>query len=285
LIYNKFHIVVTSVNNTYLNVFEIDKFTIKKDVGFRQRSYHKLMLIKGFGDFIYSDQVMTLKGFALIFANSTQEHRWERRELLEKGFSCIFEKDFLDINSELFGNLVFNFGENIIVHLNEKQFFELERIYNKLLVEIKSEYIYKQHLLKILVLEVLHYASKFNTEKVPNNLSNRSDYLYNRFVDLLDRQFPIDDPLQSVNLRTPDHFAKHLCIHVNHLNRVVKVVTGKTTSEIIKARILQEAKILLSQTSWTISQIADSLGFSEVTHFSKFFKSFCSLTPTQFRNV
>ena len=49
---------------------------------------------------------------------------------------------------------------------------------------------------------------------------------------------------------------------VNHLYRVLKVTTGKTTGEIIGSRISQEAKILLAQTQWNISEIAFSLGFA-----------------------
>jgi len=49
-------------------------------------------------------------------------------------------------------------------------------------------------------------------------------------------------------------------VHVNHLNRAVKATTAKTTSEIISERILQEAKILLKQSEWSISEISFSLG-------------------------
>ncbi|HRV55681.1 MAG TPA: helix-turn-helix transcriptional regulator, partial [Mangrovimonas sp.] len=78
-------------------------------------------------------------------------------------------------------------------------------------------------------------------------------------------------------------FAETLGIHVNHLNKVLKEITGKTTTEIISSRINQEAKILLKETPWNISEIAYSLGFDEVAHFSNFFKRKTKLSPLSFR--
>ncbi|RYZ22014.1 MAG: helix-turn-helix domain-containing protein, partial [Chitinophagaceae bacterium] len=58
---------------------------------------------------------------------------------------------------------------------------------------------------------------------------------------------------------------------------------GKTTSEIIGSRVAQEAKVLLKQTLWNVSEIAFSLGFDEVAHFSNFFKKNSRLSPLRFR--
>ena len=90
---------------------------------------------------------------------------------------------------------------------------------------------------------------------------------------------------QSIKLRSAADYALHLNIHVNHLNRAVGETTGKTTTQIIAERVLQEAKVLLKHTSWSISEIAYALGYSEVTHFSNFFKKHIQISPLQFRNV
>jgi AraC family transcriptional regulator, transcriptional activator of pobA len=84
-------------------------------------------------------------------------------------------------------------------------------------------------------------------------------------------------------MRTAKDYAERLAIHVNHLNKVLKQSTGKTTTEIISSRIAQEAKILLKHTDWNISEIAYSLGFEEVAHFSNFFKKQTTIAPLAFR--
>jgi AraC-like DNA-binding protein len=47
--------------------------------------------------------------------------------------------------------------------------------------------------------------------------------------------------------------------------------------------VSQEAKILLKQTPWNISEIAYTLGFEEVAHFSNFFKKQTKLSPAAYR--
>jgi len=104
------------------------------------------------------------------------------------------------------------------------------------------------------------------------------------FAELLERQFPIESSHQRLTLRTAKDFADRLSVHVNHLNKVLKENTGKTTTELISSRLIKEAKILLKQTDWNISEIAYSLGFEELAHFSNFFKKQTSYTPLAFRS-
>jgi AraC-like DNA-binding protein len=87
-----------------------------------------------------------------------------------------------------------------------------------------------------------------------------------------------------IQFKTPIDFAKALGIHINHLNKVLKEITGRSTTEIINGRIAEEAKILLRQTQRNVSEIAFALGFDEVAHFSNFFKKHTSMSPLKFRN-
>ncbi|WP_371136427.1 helix-turn-helix domain-containing protein [Algoriphagus sp.] len=124
---------------------------------------------------------------------------------------------------------------------------------------------------------------KRQTLPVKQKLGLASKRIYSAFMELLERQFPIIDKGSSLKLRSPSDFAEQLNIHVNHLNRAIKYANGKTTSFMIKNRILQESKRLLTISMWKISEIAYALGFSEVTHFNNFFKNHTKMTPTQFR--
>jgi AraC family transcriptional activator of pobA len=73
-------------------------------------------------------------------------------------------------------------------------------------------------------------------------------------------------------------------VHVNHLNRSVKEVTGKPTTAYLADRYVSEAKVLLQQTDWSVSEIADSLGFEYATYFQRFFKKHTGSTPLAFRH-
>jgi AraC-like DNA-binding protein len=86
-----------------------------------------------------------------------------------------------------------------------------------------------------------------------------------------------------VRLRNPGDFAELLHVHVNHLNHTLRKLTGKSTSVIIQERILEEAKDLLKNSDWNISEIANSLGFEYVQHFSQFFKKYTQNSPGEYR--
>jgi AraC-like DNA-binding protein len=105
------------------------------------------------------------------------------------------------------------------------------------------------------------------------------------FIDLLERQFPIEHTAEPLRLRTAQDFAAKLAVHINYLNRAVKTVTGKPTSVHIAERIAAEAKALLQHTDWSIADIAYALGFAYPTYFNNFFKRVTGLTPKALRKV
>lgn len=173
-----------------------------------------------------------------------------------------------------------------VFELADEQVSKVQSIFERIVTEINSDYIHKYDVIRTLVFELIHFAMKMQPSeelvKQPIHASQRISAL---FLELLERQFPIDENHQSIDLRSASDFASQLNIHVNHLNRAVKETTEKTTSQLIAERFLQEAQILLKHSAWSVSEIAYALGFREVTHFNNFFKKHAQLSPLKFRNV
>lgn len=271
----------------HFNVFRLEPFvgSNAKPIPYSRRDYFKISLIRGHNKVHYADKVIETKERALLFANPQVPYNWEEIDKIQSGYFCVFTESFF----QQFGNLnkyeVFQPGETPIFELSDTQAKEISEIYERMFEEINSKYKHKYDILRSLVFELIHKAMKIhpstNMDRKEVDASNR---ITKFFLELLERQFPIDDNRQRLNLRTPAAFADQLSIHVNYLNRALKKTTQKSTSEIIQARILQEAKILLRHSSWNVSEIAFSLGFNEVTHFNKFFKQQVTLTPSSFRN-
>jgi AraC-like DNA-binding protein len=152
--------------------------------------------------------------------------------------------------------------------------------------EIKSDYTYKYDVLRNLVFELIHNALKLQpANSTLYTGSNASARVSSLFMELLERQFPIESPMQQIVLRSAAEFAKQLSVHVNHLNRALKETTGKTTTQLIAERVIQEARALLKHTDWNISEIAWCLGFEELPHFINFFKKNAQVTPKSFRTT
>jgi AraC-like DNA-binding protein len=63
----------------------------------------------------------------------------------------------------------------------------------------------------------------------------------------------------------------------------VQKKSGKSAGELIRQRVLLEAKRLLAHTKLSVSEISFKLGFEDNSYFGRFFKKYNGLTPERFR--
>ena len=80
-------------------------------------------------------------------------------------------------------------------------------------------------------------------------------------------------------------YAQALHVTPDHLNRVVKMLVGKTAKEYIQSRIVLSARRLLFFSDLSAKEIGYQLGFSEPANFSAFFKKHTGHSPSRFRNA
>ncbi|MFV5697397.1 helix-turn-helix domain-containing protein [Flavobacterium sp. ZT3R17] len=272
----------------HFNVFKLEPYVGKgaKPAPYKRRDYFKITLVKGNGKFHYADKVVEVQKSAIVFSNPQIPYSWEQRDRIIGGYFCIFDQAFFHHYGNLNQYSLFQPDGNHVFEITDEQLKILSATYDRMFEEINSDYIHKYDVLRTIVFEIVHFALKMapsdNLTKQPLNAAQRISTL---FLELLERQFPIDDPHQIISLRSASDYAEKLNVHVNHLNRAIKETTDKTTSQIIGERIVQEAKILLRETAWSVSEIAYALGFTEVTHFNNFFKKHIQLSPMKFRNV
>ncbi|UAY56002.1 helix-turn-helix domain-containing protein [Arachidicoccus terrestris] len=81
----------------------------------------------------------------------------------------------------------------------------------------------------------------------------------------------------------PGDYAKLLNITVKTLNRVAKQQLEKTVGDMISDRIITQAKHELYLSVKPVKQIADELGFNDVSYFSRFFKHHVAVSPELYR--
>lgn len=271
----------------HFNLFHLEPFVEGKptNIPYKRRDFYKIMLVKGQSQVHFADKVVEIKKQALSFGNQQIPYKWEHLDQIREGVYCIFNKHFFHDFSQFNNYEVFQPNGAHIFELTDEQADAVSKIFERMQKEVESDYKYKYDVIRNLVFELLHFALKMqpsgNLEKQQINASQRISAL---FLELLERQFPIDDSHPKIGLRTASEFANQLNVHVNHLNRAVKETTQKTTSQLIADRVLQESKIMLKHSSWNVGEIAYSLGFGEVTHFNNFFKKHMETSPLKFRN-
>ncbi|WP_291868274.1 helix-turn-helix domain-containing protein [Maribacter sp.] len=84
--------------------------------------------------------------------------------------------------------------------------------------------------------------------------------------------------------RTVQFYADTLNVTTGYLSKVLKEVTGKTTSRLIDDAVIMEARLLLENPKLSIAQIAEELQFSNQSFFGKYFKKQTGLSPTTYRS-
>ncbi|RYY15129.1 MAG: AraC family transcriptional regulator, partial [Cytophagaceae bacterium] len=252
---------------------------------FDRRLYYKISLCTSPGRIEYADRVLDIKERALFLATPRVPYRWVPGTATPTGYFCIFNQEFLrptrtGVAAEELA--IFQPAAYPLWEVSAAESQAVKAIFEKMTQEIASDYAHKYDLLRTYLWELIHLVQK-GQPALAAARPRPADRLAAQFADLLERQFPLENPRQQLHLRTPADFASQLAVHVNYLNRVLKEATSHTTTTLIGNRLTQEAKILLRQTSWSVSEIADCLGFVDVAHFCTFFKRQTSLTPGDFR--
>lgn len=272
----------------HFNVFRLED-CLDKDtpVRYARRDFYKITLIRGRNRYHYADKSIETDGTALIFFNPQVPYTWESISGDTTGYFCIFTSAFF--TEKIKGNLndlpMFAFGGKPSYILDESQEQAVAALFEKMINEINSDYAFKYDLLRSYLNEMIHLALKTQPAENLYEHPNANSRITTIFNELLERQFPIETPVQRFTMRSARDFADNLAVHVNHLNRAIKNTTGKTTTTLIAERIVAEAKALLKHTDWNISEISNCLGFEEAAHFNNFFKKLTSQSPSKFRNV
>lgn len=207
-----------------------------------------------------------------------------------QGWYIIFDREFLGLNPG---------WQNFIIDF---PFFRLDRVSpidlpkedadlaNKIYQQIFDEY-HSDKTDKFLFIQafthLLLLITKRYFDNVPSNRNNNQDnrtadiLLVSRFQSLVETLMTNEDA--NSEIRYPSFYAEKLTVHPNHLNAVVKRITGKTATGIIQKQLLVSAKSLLRQTDLSVKEIAFRLHFTEPTHFNSFFKKATAFTPQQYR--
>lgn len=181
--------------------------------------------------------------------------------------SLLIQPDYVE-NLDLFSSL----NEGVFT-LEEYQVREISSLFDQL-IKLSSLPVTKD-LKRSLLLYIL---LRFDQAYIPNFPAKSIDYhlvLIKNFISLVDQNFK--------ELHLPKEYAELLFVTPNHLNSVCKEYLGTQAGEVIRNRIMLEAKRLLILPDWTISQVAYELSFNDNSYFTKFFKKVEGKTPEEFR--
>ncbi|HXB05481.1 MAG TPA: helix-turn-helix domain-containing protein, partial [Puia sp.] len=121
----------------------------------------------------------------------------------------------------------------------------------------------------------LIYMKRLATTVRQEEGSSHRTRLFNSFYAKVDKQFK--------TMKQVAEYASELAVTPSYLTDVVKKVTGYTASYHIQQRMVQEAKRLALYSDANMKMVAYSLGFDDLSHFSKFFKNAAGENFSEFK--
>ncbi len=267
------------------NVFPLDPNNTAYRV-YSRKDFYKICLTTGRSRIHYAHRSFEQEGTVLFFGNPHIPYSWETISTEYTGYTCLFSEAFLkaaDRSRSLQHSPLFTISGTPLFQIGEQQRETLTGLFTKMIEEQNADYPYKDDVIRNYIDLVVHEALKLHPSEQSLQHQNAAARLAAVFLELLERQFPIESIDRPLQLKTAQDYAGALTVHVNYLNRSVKQVTGKSTTAHIADRIIAEAKALLHHTDWNVADIAYALGFDYPSYFNNYFKRITGTNPRSLR--
>lgn len=274
---------ISEIPNKNFFSMPLDAYVLKnRDMVFPHRHsfFHFVLFTSGKGKFSIDFTNFTIKPFLLYFMAPGQVHTWDF-EGVPEGYVVNFSKDFFDdfllhnflitglpIFQEIPSQQVKSIPENkrnLVIHIFE----EIQGLISPIIKE-------EEQYLQVLLLHLLYLAS------MPEDQAHQGRSPWSAGQKIA-KQFKEEIEKYYKDEKYPSFYAKRLGISTNHLNNVCKTYFEKQAGELIRERIILEAKRMLIEPELRISNISETFQFNDNSYFTKFFKKAVGVTPEEFR--
>ena len=231
---------------------------------------------EGLMTFFSPEQVISLQ----LIAEDTSTHR-------ASGWILAIHPDFFfatTLAKNIKKHLFFNYSVREALFLSEKE----EGIINGILQNIKAEYQanldqFSQQIIISQIALLLNYSERFYQRQfLTRKVSNHQ--ILDRLEALLEDYFNGEGVVNN-GVPAVHDLAQSLHLTSDYLSSLLKSLTGQTTQQHIHNKLIEKAKVKLSTTRLSVSEIAYELGFEHSQSFSKLFKSKTKQTPLEFRTL
>ena len=215
---------------------------------------------------------------SLFLMQPGQIHLWELSSDID-GYIVFFSKEIYNLHfrdKKIEEYLFFQSSKNkpeLVLNIDEMK--QIQPYFELMVNENQEDQLQKKdkmlNLLDCILVEILRI---YNIES--NHLTSTYNHKLKEFEILLEQFYKTE--------KSPSFYADKMAITLKHLNRISKNILNITITELIARRVILESKRIMVDKNRNITQIADELGYSNYSYFSKLFKKNVGMTPTEFVN-
>ena len=241
--------------------------------------YHIVLFTKGAGKQAIDFTNFLVKPGQIYFMTPGQVHNWQFSgevdgyivNFSESFFDSFFKEPYYLERFPFFGG----YGEKQVIHLTGQCQKEVTVLFEKLLTELNPVKNHATEMIRILLLQIFITVTRQLEPVRLKEISKLGYTTLRNFQKLVNENY--------IKLKLPSEYAAILYVTPNYLNGLCRDLLGKSAGEIIRDRIMLEAKRLLINADISISEIAAQLNFQDNSYFTKFFKKYAGKTPEEFR--
>lgn len=242
------------------------KPVIKPTKPHKHEGYHELIFLsKGSGFHQIDEDKIDVHPPTGFYLRPGQVHCWGFSKIPE-GYVILFKEEAL-VDFWPTKNGLINIPALFFLEKNQPLFDLVAQFYHQYktgeTIEILSAF------LNLLVLKILSLGND-QPASLPAELSD-----FYAFKSLVEENF--------LQVKRVAQYAEMLNFSTYRLNAICRSVANKNASEIIKERVLMEAKNQITHTTLSLAEVAYRLNFTDPSNFIKFFKARTTLTPSEYR--
>lgn len=240
----------------------------------RHSFYHLVFFTKGRGYHTIDFQKFTVTPGQVYFMVPGQVHSWHFEGATD-GYIVHFDGQFFQgflYDSRYLERFTFFSGvsDEGVCRLPAGIQEPVGACFEKMLTETQDP-----DMIRLLLLQLFITVQRSCFAGQPKRLPQQKQLLLRNFQQAIEKHYR--------TVRLPKEYAELLYVTPNHLNALCQDLLGKTAGELIRDRVLLEAKRLLTNANTSVTEIAYELHFTDNSYFNRFFKKYAGCTPDEFR--
>jgi AraC family transcriptional activator of pobA len=252
-----------------------------KDLYFphKHNFYHLVLFTKGGGTHSIDFQSFKVVPYQIYFMIPGQVHTWNFEGEVD-GYVVHFSQPLFEsflLKNDYLNQFPFFSGiiDEAVINIGPQLQKQVTALFEHIIAESESSARMGVDMIRLLLLQLFILIARTNADGKQIQPTSYNYTLLKSFQKLIEKNFAL--------LKLPKDYAGLLYITPNHLNAVCNDILGMSAGEIIRNRVLLEAKRLLINLNMNVAEIAFELNFSDNSYFTKFFKKYTGSTPEEFR--